>query len=255
MLHNWSHMLAMDTPCCEEFNQHHTGLVDGCLIVHILKFLVMSFSLMYIYNISQKLKFKSMAYEQDLEIQRGVIYLWQGLGINSWTPLKRVRPAPCSCYDKRKKIMETLKLNFDATILGHDRELVVVVPYQGGVVATSEFCPTQLLAGDVDLMAAIRGESLDKFMEDCHRQLLAMSKITSEDAANELEVHIGGLMAVVMDHLSRQSTIKFGDLLIYIDCFSLLLKGAGFPAEEIRDIYPRVAKTITELYPDNIVNA
>lgn len=150
--------------------------------------------------------------------------------------------------------MESLRLNFDTTILGKPRTLVVEVPYQGGIVATSEFCPTELLAGSVDLMAAIRGESLDKFMEDCRRQLLAMSKITSEDADNELEVHIGGLMAVVMDHICIHQNISFGDLLIYIDCFSLMLKSDGFAPDEIRRIYPQVAKTIADLYPNQVID-
>lgn len=139
-------------------------------------------------------------------------------------------------------------------ILGKPRTLVVEVPYQGGIVATSEFCPTELLTGSVDLIAAIRGESLDKFMEDCRRQLLAMSKISSEDAENELEVHIGGLMAVVMDHLSRHQNISLGDLLIYIDCFSLLMKSNGVDKEDIRTIYPRITKTIVDLYPDHVTN-
>ena len=146
--------------------------------------------------------------------------------------------------------MESLKLNFDTEILGEPRTYIVEVPYREGVVATSEFCPTELLEGSVDLMAAVRGESLDKFMADCKRQLHAMSKITEADS--ELDRHIGGLMAVVMDHFSRKDTIPFGDLLIYVVCFSLLLKAAGVGTDEIRTIYPRVVKTIVDLYPDNI---
>lgn len=146
--------------------------------------------------------------------------------------------------------MESLKLNFDTEMRGEPRTLIVEVPYQNGIVATSEYCPTELLSGTVDLMAAIRGESLDKFMADCRKQLLAMSKITEADS--DLDLHIGGLMAVVMDHFSRNSRIVFGDLLIYVDCFSLLLKADGYDNEEIRTIYPRVTKTIADLYPDYI---
>lgn len=148
--------------------------------------------------------------------------------------------------------MESLKLNFDTEILGEPRTYIVEVPYREGVVATSEFCPTELLEGNVDLMAAIRGESLDRFMADCRRQLHAMSKIA--DAATELDRHIGALMAVVMDHFSRKDTIPFGDLLIYVDCFSLLLKAAGVGTDEIRTIYPRVVKTIVDLYPEHVEN-
>lgn len=146
--------------------------------------------------------------------------------------------------------MEQLKLNFDTEISGVPRTYIVEVPYQNGIVATSEFCPTELLSGRVDLMAAIRGESLDKFMADCRMQLIAMSKIIEADT--DLDRHIGGLMAVVMEHLSRNNKIDFGDLLIYVDCFSLLLKAADFDHEEIRLMYPRIAQTIMELYPDYI---
>ena len=81
-------------------------------------------------------------------------------------------------------------------------------------------------------------------------QLLAMSKIKEVDT--DLDRHIGGLMAVVMEHLSRNNKIDFGDLLIYVDCFSLLLKAGGFDSTEIRNIYPRVTKTIVDLYPDYV---
>ena len=146
--------------------------------------------------------------------------------------------------------MEKLKLNFDTEILGKPHTYVVEVPYQNGIVATSEFCPTDLLSGAVDLMAAIRGESLDKFMVDCRMQLLAMSKLSETNT--ELDRHIGGLMAVVMDHLSRDKEIVFGELLIYIDCFCLLLKADGFNVAEIHSMYPRITQTILELYPDYI---
>lgn len=148
--------------------------------------------------------------------------------------------------------MEKIKLNFDAVIQGELRSFVIEVPYQDGIVATSEFCPTELLSGAVDLMAAIRGESLNKFMADCRMQLIAMSKITEVDT--ELDRHIGALMAVVMDHFSRNRTIAFGDLLIYVDCFSLLLRAAGYNDTEIHKIYPRVTNTIIELYSNHIEN-
>ncbi len=149
--------------------------------------------------------------------------------------------------------METLRLNFDTEITGHPKTFVVEVPYQNGLVATSEFCPTEFLSGSVELMAAVRGESLDKFMRDCRRQLLALSKIT--EAETDLDRHIGALMAVVMDHISRRNRILFSELLTCVDCFSLLLKAAGFGKEEIREIYPRVTNTIVELYPDYVIRS
>ncbi|MDE7440731.1 MAG: hypothetical protein K2M69_01010 [Muribaculaceae bacterium] len=149
--------------------------------------------------------------------------------------------------------MESLRLNFEANILGETKNIIVEVPYQNGVVATSEFCPTEYLAGSVELMAAVRGETLDKFMTDCRRQLVAMSKITEADTP--LDVHIGAFMAAVMECLSRHASISFAELLSYADCFSLLLKGSGFDSAEIGEIYPSVVRAVTELYPENISDA
>ena len=148
--------------------------------------------------------------------------------------------------------MEKLKLNFDTVVKGETRTYIVEVPYQNGIVATSEYCPTEFLSGTVDIMAAVRGESLDKFIADSRMQLLAISQIT--DADTELDRHIGGLMAVIMEHLSRKKKLSFGDLLIFIDCFSLLLKAAGFERDEIHSMYPKIARTILDIYPDNISN-
>ena len=146
--------------------------------------------------------------------------------------------------------MESLRLDIEACILGQKRNIIVEVPYQNGLVATSEFCPTELLSGDINLFAAVRGESLDCFMKHCRCQLTAMSKITEADTP--LDCHIGALMAVVMDRLDRLGHISMSDLLIQIDCFSLLLKACGFAPDEIRAIYPQVSSTIRDLYPDCI---
>lgn len=89
-------------------------------------------------------------------------------------------------------------------------------------------------------------------MADCRMQLLAMSKITEADTV--LDRHIDGLMAVVMEHLSRKKDISFGDLLIYVDCISLLLNAAGFDRDEIYSMYPQITHTILELYPDYVSN-
>ena len=122
--------------------------------------------------------------------------------------------------------MESLRLDFEACILGQKRNIIVEVPYHNGLVATSEFCPTELLSGDINHFAAVRGESLDCFMKHC-RQL-----------------------ATTMFH--RLGHISMSDLLIQIDCFSLLLKACGFAPDEIRAIYPQVTSTIRDLYPDCI---
>lgn len=147
--------------------------------------------------------------------------------------------------------MEKLKLIFD-TDSGTRKKYEVEVPYKDGIVITSEYCPMEMLSGNLDLLAAFRGEPLDKFMENCRKQVFAMSQI--HESESPMDTHIGGLMAVVMDHLSRDNTITYGELLIYVDCFSLLLKGAGFEEKEIRKLYPRIVNSIVELYPDHITS-
>lgn len=146
--------------------------------------------------------------------------------------------------------MEKIKLTFDLDGMENPDNYKVEVPYKDGIVITSEYCPTELVSEKVDLLAAFRGEPLEKFMEDCRKQVFAMSQIHETDS--DIDKHIGGLMAVVMDHINRNKGISLGDLLIYVDCFSLLLKGSGFEGEEIREIYPRVIQTIKDLYPEQI---
>ncbi len=149
--------------------------------------------------------------------------------------------------------MEHLRLNFDTEIQGRPRTFVVEVPYVNGMVATSEFGPKAIYAESPEIAGAFRGEPLDKFMDHCKMQLLTMSKIT--EAETDLDRHIGALMAVVMDAYSRNRKILYGDLLLHIDCFSLLLKAAGFDPEEIRRMYPRITNTILDLYPNWVLRA
>lgn len=146
--------------------------------------------------------------------------------------------------------MEKLKLQIDPGPEYKGKKFRVEVPYRDGLVITSEYCPTELVSDKVKLLAAFRGEGLENFMEDCRKQVLAMSKIKEADTL--LDLHIAGLMAVVMDHLSHHKNLTWDRLLIYVDCFSLLLKGAGFGEKEIRDIYLRVTQTILDLYADYI---
>ncbi|MDE6577922.1 MAG: hypothetical protein K2J82_11985 [Muribaculaceae bacterium] len=148
--------------------------------------------------------------------------------------------------------MERLKLNFDINIDGSPNSFTVELPYQEGMVATSEFCPPELLVGSIDLLAALRGETLDKFIADSRLLLSAISRIS--DVENLLDRFIGGLMVMVMNHLSNNENLSLGDLLLYVDCFSLLLKAAGFTHSEIREMYPEIVKAIITLYPDSIIS-
>lgn len=148
--------------------------------------------------------------------------------------------------------METRKFSFTGIINGVKKDLTVSVLVENGGVYTNKYCPQDLLTGGISFVTAINGEILEEFIADCQKQVMAMEAAGKQKSL--LDVHIGGLVAVVMDHLARCGRLIFGDLLIYMDCFSLLLEADGFADEEIREIYPRVTRTIIELYPDNVFN-
>ena len=148
--------------------------------------------------------------------------------------------------------MELQEFKFTGVIQYKVKHLSVKAPIENGGVRTDKFCPQDLLTGGLSFVTAINGENTSEFITDCTKQVRAMEIAGKEDS--QLDVHIAGLMAAVMDHLSQCGRLIFGDLLIYMDCFSLLLEADGFSELEIREIYPRVTRTIVELYPDFIFN-
>ncbi|MDD6889604.1 MAG: hypothetical protein PUD39_05030 [Bacteroidales bacterium] len=148
--------------------------------------------------------------------------------------------------------METKRFCFSGNIQGHQKDFIVKAPVENGGVYTNKYCPQDLLTGGVSFIKAVNGEVISEFIADCQKQVIAMS--TAGVNETRLDTHIAGLMAVVMDHLARCGRLIFGDLLIYMDCFSLLLEADDFSDEEIREIYPSVTRTIVELYPDYIFN-
>lgn len=148
--------------------------------------------------------------------------------------------------------METRNFCFSGNIQGQTKDLIVKAPVENGGVYTNKYCPQDLLTGGISFVQAVNGEVIGEFINDCQKQVLAMGAAGKNES--RLDTHIAGLMAVVMDHLARCGRLIFGDLLIYMDCFSLLLEADGFSETEIREIYPRVTRTIVELYPNYIFN-
>ena len=148
--------------------------------------------------------------------------------------------------------METRRFKFSGNINGKRKDLIVEVPVENGSVYTNKYCPQDLITGGLSFITPIHGEILDEFVIDCQKQVIAMEGAGQQETL--LDVHIAGVTAVVMEHIARCGRLIFGDLLIYMDCFSLLLEADGFSDNEIRDIYPRVTRTIVEFYPDYIFN-
>lgn len=144
------------------------------------------------------------------------------------------------------------QFQFPAKINGHYKTLSFSIPTENGGVRTDKYCPQELLTGGLSLITAMNGEAEEEFITDCRKQIMAMEK--AGNGMSKLEVHKGGLMAVVMEHLARCGRLIFGDLLIYTDIFCYLLAADGYLDSEIRKVYPNMIRTIVEMYPDYIFN-
>ncbi len=131
-----------------------------------------------------------------------------------------------------------------------DVRLTVTVPVENGAAITNRYCPQELLTGGLTFLKAINGESVEEFVADCQKQVIVMGE--TGEGTTKLDRHVGGLMAVVMEHLARCGRLIFGDLLIYVDCFAHLLIADGFSEDEVRSIYPKVTQAIVALYPDDV---
>lgn len=138
--------------------------------------------------------------------------------------------------------METIKLNFDAPVLGEGKTITLEVPYSEGIVATSRFCPMELLSGDVELLAALNGESLEDFAKDCKLQLDFSNKAKSQSTMHE--AFIAGLMASVMEHHARSGNLTTKDYLLHLDVFSYLVNACGISSDQVIQMYPKILETI-----------
>ena len=141
--------------------------------------------------------------------------------------------------------METIKLNFDADVLGKGRSITVELPYSDGIVATSRFCPMELLSGDIELLAALNGEPLEDFVRDCKLQLSFAKEATTQSSIHE--AFIAGLMASVMANRARTGRLTMKDYLLHTDAFSYLIHAAGVDEDRVRQMYPKVLESIVEM--------
>lgn len=138
--------------------------------------------------------------------------------------------------------METIKLNFDAEVLGKGKTITIEMPYSDGVVATSRFCPMELLSGDVKLLAALNGEPLEDFVKDCKLQLAFANEANNQSSLHES--FIAGLMASVMEHHFRTSKLTMKDYLLHMDTFSYLINACGVSADQVVRMYPKVLESV-----------
>ena len=138
--------------------------------------------------------------------------------------------------------METIKLNFDAEVLGKGKTITIEMPYSDGVVATSRFCPMELLSGDVKLLAALNGEPLEDFVKDCKLQLAFANEANNQSSLHES--FIAGLMASVMEHQARSCKLTMKDYLLHMDTFSYLINACGVSADQVVRMYPKVLESV-----------
>ena len=138
--------------------------------------------------------------------------------------------------------METIKLNFDAEVLGKGKNITIEMPYSDGVVATSRFCPMELLSGDVELLAALNGEPLEDLVKDCKLQLAFANEANEQSAMHES--FIAGLMASVMEHHARTGKLNMKDYLLHMDAFSYLINSCGVSADQVIRMYPKVLESV-----------
>lgn len=138
--------------------------------------------------------------------------------------------------------METIKLNFDAEVLGKGKTVTIEMPYSDGVVVTSRFCPMELLSGDVELLAALNGEPLEDFVKDCKLQLAFANEANEQSSMHES--FIAGLMASVMEHQARTGKMTMKDYLLHMDAFSYLINACGVSNDQVIRMYPKVLESV-----------
>lgn len=146
---------------------------------------------------------------------------------------------------KVKGNMETLKLSFDAEMLGPAMTLTIEVPYSDGIVATSRFCPLELLEGDINLIAALNGESLEDFVRDCKMQLKIASEVYPQSPSIH-EAFIAGLIGSVMEHKGRVGQLSMKALLLHVDAFSYLVHASCASEDQVKHMYSKVLESVSK---------
>lgn len=149
-------------------------------------------------------------------------------------------------------ITKRKQFHFKTTILGIPKEWFVEVPINNTYVVTSAYRPKELL-GDkttqepsfLNVLAGIQGEGIQEFKTDCAFLVEAMK---TSKATSLLEVHLDALQRIVELHVRCYNRLIYTDLLLYIDCFSLLLKADGYAEKMIKETYWVVMCNLVEQY-------
>ncbi len=142
------------------------------------------------------------------------------------------------------------RFSFSIKVNGKMGRYSFTAPTEEGYVITNYFCPDSLLIdkdSPFSIMSAIipqNGELEDEFVNDCQNIVNASNSISNNDITFCLQ---NGLHAVIAKHVNRCGRLLFQDLLLYIDCYSYLLKAVGYSENEIKRLYPAITKKIVDV--------
>lgn len=121
-------------------------------------------------------------------------------------------------------------------------------PCENGYVITNYYCPKALLVGEGSLISQIaipqNGELEQEFIQDCNNIVAKANANQDPDILFCLGQAVNGVM---IDHINRCGRLLFQDMLLYMDCFSYLLKSVGYADLEIKSIYPKIVKQIVDV--------
>ncbi len=130
--------------------------------------------------------------------------------------------------------MENLRLfAFSTNIKGVPQRISFCLPTSSSFVITNQYRPNlnSVTASSVVEMQA--GENSKDFYSDCNNILTAAGQSLKEGT----DALVDGLIAVTKAHIARCGRLIFGDLMIYLDCWAHILKGAGLTDQEVKDCY------------------
>ena len=140
------------------------------------------------------------------------------------------------------------QFSFFIKVRGSIGKYSFTAPVENGFVITNHFCPNSLLIGESSFLSQVvtpqQGESEDEFIQDCQNIINTSNEICDDDTMFCLGQ---GLFSVVTAHIDRCGRLLFQDLLLYMDCFSYLLKAVGYAESEIKHAYPILTKQIVDI--------
>lgn len=130
--------------------------------------------------------------------------------------------------------MENLRLfAFSSNVKGVPNRISFSLPTDSSFVISNQYRPNLFSGAMSPIVNMQAGEGIKEFYDDCCNILTAASRSPEEG----VDALVDGLLAVINAHIARCGRLIFGDLMIYIDCWVHILKGAGVSDQDARDYY------------------